>query len=371
MPKQPTQPAPPNDQPPGGSGPRDVPLDQQNIAAELPQDAQKRLAEMRGGAGQRGLFTSDLSVNELALIHEAGFEPVGMVVGSSIYHIGWQPNYGAYGGFGMGYVYQDQELDTLTAAKYQARELAMSRMEAEADALGADGIVGVRLTVGEFAWGADLAEFMAIGTAVRARQMPTEANTTANAAAAKAGAPASFRTKFGKPFTSDLSGQEFATLLKAGYRPLGLVMGVSVYAAYQNGYEFQMISGWTFGWTGMGSLGGGLGSVSGGGLGSYNREVEHFTDAMYATRNLAMGRLHREAEELGAEGVVGMRVEVSPSLSKDDPEFWNELNERDAGMPANHWRTFLVDMFAIGTAVAPLGAEHQIAPPQMIVFLDK
>jgi uncharacterized protein YbjQ (UPF0145 family) len=355
MPKQPRQPAPPDDQQPGNAGPQDVPLDQQNIAAELPPDAQRRLTEMRGGGGKRKLFTSDLSVNELALIQEAGFEPVGMVVGSSIYHIGWQPNYVAYGGFGMGYVYQDQELDTLTAAKYQARELAMSRMEAEADALGADGVVGVRLTVGQFSWGADLAEFMAIGTAVRARQAPTGAD---------AGSGGSFRTKFGKPFTSDLSGQEFATLLKAGYRPLGLVMGVSVYAAYQNGYEFQMISGWTYGWTGMGAIGGG-------GLGSYNQEVNHFTDAMYATRNLAMGRLHREAEELGAEGIVGMRVEVAPSLSKDDPEFWNELNERDAGMPANHWRTFLVDIFTIGTAVAPLGAQHQIAPPQMIVMLDK
>ena len=167
-----------------------------------------------------------------------------------------------------------------------------------------------------------------------------------------------------KLFTSDLSGQEFSTLLKAGYRPLGLVMGVSVYAAYQNGYEFQMISGWTYGWTGMGAIGGG-------GFGSYNQEVQHFTDAMYAARDLAMGRLQREALELGAEGVVGMRVEVSPSLSKDDPEFWNELNERDSGMPANHWRTFLVDMFAIGTAVAPLSAEHQIAKPQMMVFLDK
>ena len=349
MPQQQPPPPPPNDQQPGATGPQNVPLDQQNIPAELPQDAQQRLTEMRGDEGRRRLFTSDLSVNELALIHEAGFEPVGMVVGSSVYHIGWQPAYVSYGGFGMGYVYQDQELDTLTAAKYQARELAMSRMEAEADALGADGIVGVRLTVGEFSWGADLAEFMAVGTAVRAR-------------GASAGTGASFRTKFGKPFTSDLSGQEFATLLKAGYRPLGLVMGVSVYAAYQNGYEFQMISGWTYGWTGM---------SGGGALGSYNQEVNHFTDAMYATRNLAMGRLQREAQELGAEGIVGMRVEVAPSLSRDDREFWNELNERDAGMPANHWRTFLVDMFAIGTAVAPLGAEHQIAPPQMIVFLDK
>ena len=347
MPKQPPQPPSPDDQQPGNTGAQDVPLDQQNIPAELPAGARERLAQSRGEGGRRKLFTSDLSVNELALIHDAGFEPVGMVVGSSVYHIGWQPNTVAYGGFGMGYVYQDQELDTLTAAKYQARELAMSRMEAEAAALGADGVVGVRLTVGEFEWGADLAEFMAVGTAVRARD-----------------GSGSFRTKFGKPFTSDLSGQDFSTLLKAGYRPLGLVMGVSVYAAYQNGYEFQMISGWTFGWTGMGAIGGG-------GMGSYNQEVNHFTDAMYATRNLAMSRLQREAQELGAEGVVGMRVEVSPSLSKDDPEFWNELNERDAGMAANHWRTFLVDMFAIGTAVAPLGAAHQIAKPQMMVFLDK
>ena len=361
MPKKPPPPPQPGDQPPAGAGApqerqdaQNTPLDQQNIAAELPPDARERLAESRGEGGRRKLFTSDLSVNELALIHDAGFEPVGMVVGSSVYHIGWQPNYVAYGGFGMGYVYQDQELDTLTAAKYNARELAMSRMEAEADALGADGIVGVRLEVGEFEWGAELAEFMAVGTAVRAR----------GAGGPAGAAPGAFRTKFGKPFTSDLSGQEFSTLLKAGYRPLGLVMGVSVYAAYQNGYEFQMISGWTYGWTGMGAIGGG-------GFGSYNQEVQHFTDAMYAARDLAMGRLQREALELGAEGVVGMRVEVSPSLSKDDPEFWNELNERDSGMPANHWRTFLVDMFAIGTAVAPLSAEHQIAKPQMMVFLDK
>jgi len=39
------------------------------------------------------------------------------------------------------------ELDTLSQAMYHARELAMSRMEAEADALGADGIVGVRLEI--------------------------------------------------------------------------------------------------------------------------------------------------------------------------------------------------------------------------------
>ncbi len=56
----------------------------------LPQHATERLVEMRGkGEGSR-LFTSDLSTSELLLVKEAGFDPVGLVVGSSIYHVGYQ-----------------------------------------------------------------------------------------------------------------------------------------------------------------------------------------------------------------------------------------------------------------------------------------
>lgn len=51
---------------------------------------------------------------------------------------------------------------------YHARELAMNRMEAEAGILGADGIVGVRLEVEFKEWGRDIAEFLAVGTAVKA-----------------------------------------------------------------------------------------------------------------------------------------------------------------------------------------------------------
>ena len=42
----------------------------------------------------------------------------------------------------------------------------MARMDAEAHALGADGVVGVRLHVRAQEWGADISEFVAIGTAV-------------------------------------------------------------------------------------------------------------------------------------------------------------------------------------------------------------
>ena len=48
----------------------------------------------------------------------------------------------------------NQELNVLTQAMYHARELAMVRMEEEADELGADGIVAVRLDVNIHAWGA-------------------------------------------------------------------------------------------------------------------------------------------------------------------------------------------------------------------------
>src|SRR5712692_11208344 len=56
--------------------------------SDLPVHARERLSVMRGDATHRGLFTSDLSVNEFLLVREAGFDPVGLVVGSSIYHIG-------------------------------------------------------------------------------------------------------------------------------------------------------------------------------------------------------------------------------------------------------------------------------------------
>ena len=108
--------------------------------AGVPEHGRERLARLRE---QPRFFTSDLTVNEFLLIQEAGFEPLGLVVGSSIYHIGLQTRSWK----------QNQELDVLTQAMYHARELAMTRMEEEADQLGADGIVGVRLEIGRHEWG--------------------------------------------------------------------------------------------------------------------------------------------------------------------------------------------------------------------------
>src|SRR5664279_857297 len=168
--------------------------------AGIPESGRHRIERMKAEVA-RGFFTSDLSVNEFLLVKQAGFEPLGLVLGSSIYHIGFQQ-----AGWN-----QNQEMSVLTQAMYHARELAMTRMEEEADALGADGIVGVRLEIGRYEWGADLAEFIAVGTAVKHREGELH------------------RAPNGRPFTSDLNGQDFATLLRAGYRPVGMVMGNCVY----------------------------------------------------------------------------------------------------------------------------------------------
>src|ERR1700691_4781369 len=122
-----------------------------------PQAADGRLAHT-AGADPAGVFTSDLSVSEYVLLGEAGFEPLGFVIGSSIYHTGLQV--ARWG--------KNQELQVLTQCMYNARELAMSRMQAEADHLNADGIVGVHLTMQRYVWGTDVLEFVATGTAVRA-----------------------------------------------------------------------------------------------------------------------------------------------------------------------------------------------------------
>ena len=133
--------------------PQQVDLSQYGI----PADAARRISENADGTAG-AVFTTDLSVNEFLLVREAGFRPLGLVMGSSVYHIGAQ-----FSSFN-----QSMELSVLTQAMYHARELAMTRMRAEAYALGGDGVVGVRLKVIGVQWGEHIAEFTAIGTAVKA-----------------------------------------------------------------------------------------------------------------------------------------------------------------------------------------------------------
>jgi uncharacterized protein YbjQ (UPF0145 family) len=262
--------------------------------AGIPESGRERIARMKQEVA-RGFFTSDLSVNEFLLVKQSGFEPIGLVLGSSIYHIGFQ----------QAMWNQNQEMTVLTQAMYHARDLAMTRMEEEADQLGADGIVGVRLDIGRYEWGADLAEFIAVGTAVKHRDGELH------------------RAPNGRPFTSDLSGQDFATLLRAGYRPAGLVMGNCVYHVARQGMLASLRQ-----------------------IGR-NVEMPNFTQALYEARELAMERMQTEADELKAGGIVGARIV-----------------ERSHG-----WGSHVIEFFAIGTAVVPTSSDHEIDKPALMLPL--
>ena len=58
------------------------------------------------------------------------------------------------------------EVEQYSRLMYEARELALSRMQAEADALGADGVIAVKLNI-EYMHGGDWREVTAIGTALK------------------------------------------------------------------------------------------------------------------------------------------------------------------------------------------------------------
>jgi uncharacterized protein YbjQ (UPF0145 family) len=108
------------------------------------------------------VFTSDLSGRDFALLARAGYVPAGMVMGVCVYHVARRQ-------FGDWLKTQNAnvELELITTALYDSRELAMERMQEESHALGADGIVGVRIHEETHVWGSHVIEFLAIGTAVR------------------------------------------------------------------------------------------------------------------------------------------------------------------------------------------------------------
>ena len=270
--------------------------------ANLPSGAAERLRAMRGTGERPAFFTSDLSVDEFLLVEQAGFEALGLVMGSSIYHVGFQWQKWTV----------SQELVVLTKAMLEARELAMTRMEEEADLLGADGVVGVRLLFKQYAMDEGVLEFQAIGTAIHHRERK-----------------GSYRTKDNRPFTSDLSGQDLWKLVRAGYRPVSLSMGACVYHIAHLSFMQALKQ-----------------------VGR-NQEMKVYTDATYAARELALERMQAEAVERGGIGIVGARVEESN---------WG-------------WGANAIEFFAVGTAVVPMSSSIDRPQfdgvQQVVTFNDK
>jgi uncharacterized protein YbjQ (UPF0145 family) len=216
--------------------------------------ASARLAE----AGR--VWTSDLSVSEFALLDAAGFRPLEFVMGSSVFHIGWQNQN----------LRQSVELQVLTQAMYTARTNAMGRMLAEAAAVGAVGVVGTRLTFRQHGVSAEHIEFIAVGTSVISKDRPGE-----------------LRRPDGAPFTSHLNVQDFYTLLKTGHVPVEFVMGVCVWHVAAQGFMQTLRQ-----------------------IGQ-NIEMPQWTQGYYDARETALARMQAEAERVGATGITGVEWKAS------------------------------------------------------------
>ncbi len=262
----------------------------------LPPAATERLQEnaARQGTPQH-LFTSNLSPNELLLTHQCGYEPLGQVMGTTVYHVGWQWMPGQTWGYvdPMTGLPPSQELDVLTEAYARARDLAFGRLRQEAALLRADGVVGVRferisgnLPQGTF-------EFKAVGTAVRRRGSP----------------PAS-----GEVFLSNLNGQDHWALRKAGMDPVGFVFGNCSWYQVSSWRNQMLGSSWV------------------------NRELPDFTQAIYNAREIALERMEVDARRLGSRGVVGVVI---------DPQV--ELYDVDQGN--THRRDLIIQFTIYGTAI--------------------
>jgi uncharacterized protein YbjQ (UPF0145 family) len=264
-----------------GSGPPVDPAQQQEQArrdedslerlaqGHIPLAAAERLAGLAAeGKGQA--FASDLSVSEFALLHSLGIEPITLVMGSSIYQVGWQQTWYS----------QPTEIMALSGAYNESRRLALSRLFEETRLAGADAVVGVRIEQGAHDWSAGSVEFVAVGTAVRL--------------------PEILRSPDG-PVLTDLRGQEFWRLCAAGIRPIGIVAHTSVHYVPATWQTMSATSRGAFG---------------GGGASWYNQELRDFTQGVYDAREKAMSYVTAQAATLQADGIIGVRIDEHTSARR-------------------------------------------------------
>jgi len=135
-----------------------------------------------------------------------------------------------------------------------------------------------------------------------------------------------------EPFTSDLSGQDFVSLLRAGYRPIALASGNCVYQLGRASTTF-----------------------------TESAEITEYSEAYAEARETAMGHLYNDLMAVFPKGnphqpcgVVGMRVEESSHAGQSN----------------------VVEFRALGTAVALLAADDPRRrttplPVQVAVSLDQ
>jgi uncharacterized protein YbjQ (UPF0145 family) len=244
-------------------------------------------------AGDEVRFSTSADVAKLFCQVDAGFRPIRFVFGNVAYSIGVGGTIiGGLRSLARGEVPQYTEIFDHT------RRLALKRITEEAKSLGANAVVGIETTITPLL-GAQ--EMMMVGTASHHPLLGDPPLT---------------------PVTSDMTNEELWNMVNVGYLPVRLVMGVSVYSLGLKGGIFSILQ----------TLGGG--------------EVSGLTEILYEAREKALARIEKDAEQCGADEVVGVKTNIY-----------------DLGGG-------LIEFMAIGTAVKRVeGAKTRTAtlPPQAVM----
>ena len=287
--------------------------------AGLPPMAAARTAEARSS----GTWSSALSTGEFAALRAVGFDPVGQVMGSAVYHVGRSGRYWGYhdcqfrsGLFGtasgapVALSGRGAPSAGLVTVLDEARRSALGRMTAECSALGGDGVVAARLTVAPFVAQSNCFEFQVIGTAVRA--------------AGPVRAP--------WPFTCHLDGQGFAKLVTAGWVPVELLYGMSIGVRHDDYRTRMQRTAWR------------------------NTEVGGWSELVHDVRSDARAALAAQGGRRGGDGVV---------LSAGSFRVWKESCTRTSGN--NDQEDHVAEATLVGTSIARFTVREE--PPRALTVM--
>jgi uncharacterized protein YbjQ (UPF0145 family) len=212
-------------------------------------------------ATRRAPVMTGLSGNEIYCLRLKGMKPGNLVIGNSVYSMGFVGSIGAGFRNMMG-----GEVTQVTQIIHDGRLQSYDRMVKEAQSHGGLGITGVTSELRHFHGNV---EFLSVASTVHAEFGPGATHEQLS-------------------FSTAHDAQELYCQIDADYRPLKFVFGNVAYS--------------------VGVTGGILGSLKSMARG----EVKEFSDVFNHTRHLALQRISQEAATAGANAVVGIETTVMP-----------------------------------------------------------
>jgi uncharacterized protein YbjQ (UPF0145 family) len=203
-----------------------------------------------------------LSGNEIYCLHLKNFLPGELVVGNSVYSLGFVGSLGAGFRNMMG-----GEVTQVTQIIHEGRAQAFARMAHEAQQHGGVGITGVS---SELRHVHGNIEFLSVGSTVHRET------------------PGGQGAKEALEFSTAHDAQELYCMLDAGYTPRHFSFGNVAYS--------------------VGITGGILGGLKSMGRG----EVKEFSDIFNQTRHIALQRIMADGARYGANCIIGIETSVMP-----------------------------------------------------------